>query len=161
MTGKKIIFYILAAFIAGNLLLIYIQYNSAKNINTLIRGNEKLLEEFRVSSELKELENDILSVESKIRGSVSTQDSSYIEGLDIKISEVEGGLSQLQKITDDDSSVKYIDKLDYLVHKKLLISKEILNSFHSGDKSKAEKLIAAEQGKKLTDSKKHQLLFGN
>ena len=62
MTGKKIIFYLLAAFIAGNLLLIYIQYNSSKNINTLIKGNEKLLAEFHVSSELKELEKDIISV---------------------------------------------------------------------------------------------------
>jgi signal transduction histidine kinase/CheY-like chemotaxis protein len=152
MTGKKIIFYILAAFIAGNLLLIYIQYNSAKNIITLIKGNEKLLEEFRVSSELKELEKDILSVEGKITGTVSTKDSSYIEGLDIKISEVEGDLGQLQKISDDDSSVKYIDELDYLVHKKLLFSRQILDSFHAGDKTRAENLIAAQQGKKLTDS---------
>ena len=152
MTGKKIIFYILAAFIAGNLLLIYIQYNSAKNINTLIRGNEKLLEEFRVSSELKELEKDILSVEGKIRGTVSTKDTYYIEGLDIKISEVESDLSQLQKISDDDSSVKYIDELDYLVHKKLVFSRGILDTFHAGDKTVAEDLIAAQQGKKLTDS---------
>ena len=152
MTGKKIIFYILAAFIAGNLLLIYIQYNSAKNINTLIKGNEKLLEEFRVSSELKELEKDVLSVESKIRGTVSTKDSSYIEGLDIKISEVEGDLSQLQKISDDDSSVKYIDKLDFLVHEQLFFSRQILDSFHVGGKNAAEILIATQHGKKLTDS---------
>ncbi|MEP7374270.1 MAG: response regulator [Chitinophagaceae bacterium] len=152
MTGKKIIFYILAAFIAGNLLLIYIQYNSAKNINTLIKGNEKLLEEFRVSSELQELEKDILSVEGKIRGTVSTKDSYYIEGLDLKISEVESDLGQLQKISDDDSSVKYIDQLDYLVHKKLLFSREILDSFHAGDKTVAENLIAAQEGRKLTDS---------
>ncbi len=44
MTSKKIIYYILAAFIAGNLLLIYLQYNSAKNINGLISGNERLRE---------------------------------------------------------------------------------------------------------------------
>ena len=152
MTGKKIIFYLLAAFIAGNLLLIYIQYNSSKNINTLIKGNEKLLAEFHVSSELKELEKDIISVESKIRGTVSTKDFSYIEGLDKKISEVEGELKLLQKITDDDRSDKYIEELDDLVHEKLLFSRQILDSFHVAGKNAAENVIATQKGKKLTDS---------
>ena len=41
MTGKKIIFYILAASVAGMFTLLYIQYNSSKNITALIDGNEK------------------------------------------------------------------------------------------------------------------------
>ena len=152
MTGKRIIYYILAAFIAGNLLLIYIQYNSAKNTNNLIKGNEKLLRGFRVSSELKELEKDVIYVESKIRGTVSTKDSSYIEGLETKIVEVEADLDQLQKITDDDSSIRYIDELDLLVKEKLLFSSKILDSFHLAGKNAAENVIATQKGKRLTDS---------
>ena len=53
MSSKRIVYYILATFVLGTLLLIYIQYNSSKNINALISGNEKLLNEFRVNSELK------------------------------------------------------------------------------------------------------------
>ena len=121
MTGKKIIFYILAAFISGNLFIIYIQYNSAKNTTALIDGNEKVLSELNVSNNLKELEKDIISVESKIRGTVSTTDLSYIDGLEIKINEIENNLHQLQKISDDDYSIKYIDQLDDLIHKKLLL----------------------------------------
>ena len=141
MTGKRIIYYILAAFIAGNLLLIYIQYNSAKNTNNLIKGNEKLLRGFRVSSELKELEKDVIYVESKIRGTVSTKDSSYIEGLETKIVEVEADLDQLQKITDDDNSIRYIDELDLLVKEKLLFNSKILDSFHLAGKNAAENVI--------------------
>ncbi len=152
MTGKKIIYYILAAFIVGNLLLIYIQYNSAKNTNNLIQGNEKVLKEFSVSSNLKELEKDIIAIESNIRGTITTNDSSYIEGLETKITAVENSLRQLQKISDDDNSVKYIDGLDKLVHEKLLFSRQILDSFHVAGKSAAENLIETQLGIRLTDS---------
>ena len=118
MRGKKIFFYILAAFITGTLLLIYIQYNSTKNINSLITGNEKLLNEFKINSDLKELKGDLTSVESKVRGIVLTKDTSHIEELEIKIAEVQNGLNHLQKISDDDSTVKFIDDLDRMVHEK-------------------------------------------
>ena len=152
MTGKKIIFYILTAFIAGNILLIFIQYNSAKNTTALIQGNEKVLREFNVSNNLKELEKDILSVESKIRGTVSTTDSSYIDGLETKVTAIENNLRQLQKISDDDVSIKYIDQLDNLIHEKLNFSRQILDSFHLRGKDAAENLIATQAGKRITDS---------
>ena len=152
MTGKRIIFYILAAFIAGNLLVIFIQYNSAKNIRQLVGGNEKLLHELTVKSQLQELEEDILSVENKIRGTVTTSDTSYIEGLEMQIARVESDLDKLQRISDDDSSIEYIDQLDHLVRQKLLFNNQIVDSFNVGGKATAEKIIATQRGKRLTDS---------
>jgi signal transduction histidine kinase/DNA-binding response OmpR family regulator len=152
MTGKRIIFYILAAFIAGNLLVIFIQYNSAKNIRQLVGGNEKLLHELTVKSQLQELEEDILSVENKIRGTVTTSDTSYIEGLETQIARVESDLDRLQKISDDDSSIEYIDQLDHLVRQKLLFNNQIVDSFNVAGKATAEKIIATQRGKRLTDS---------
>jgi len=152
MRGKRIFFYILGAFISGTLLLIYIQYNSSKNISSLITGNEKLLSEFKVNSELKELKADITSVEGKVRGIVFTKDTSHIEELETKIAEVEGDLKHLQKITDDDSTVKFVDDLDRMVHQKLFFSKEILDSFYSGRRISAESLITNQESENLTDS---------
>lgn len=152
MRGKKIIYYILTAFIAGNLLLIYIQYNSSKNIDMLISGNEKLIQEFKVNAELNDLQKDIVTVESKVRGTVTTRDISYIEGLEKNIAAVETGLGQLQKVSDDDNSVAYIDELDTLVQKKILFNKQILVAFYQSGKIAAEKLISANNGKKLTDA---------
>ena len=152
MRGKKIFFYILAAFITGTLLLIYIQYNSTKNINSLITGNEKLLNEFKINSDLKELKGDLTSVESKVRGIVLTKDTSHIEELEIKIAEVQNGLNHLQKISDDDSTVKFIDDLDRMVHEKLFLSKEILDSFYSAGRFAAENLITNQKNSGLTDS---------
>ena len=152
MASKKLIYYILAGFIAGILLLIYIQYNTSKNINALITGNEKLLGEFKVSNELKDLENDVLSVESKIRGTVTTRDSTHIEGLETQIQQIETDLGQLQKISDDDTSVIYIDVLDYLVHEKLKSGHQILDTLHIAGKAAAESFVSKQKGKQLTDS---------
>jgi signal transduction histidine kinase/CheY-like chemotaxis protein len=152
MTGKRIVYYILATFVAGCLLLIYIQYNSAKSIDALVTGNEKLVDEFKVSSELRELEKDVISIESRIRGAVSTKDSSYIQGLQIEINEVEMNLGKLQKITDNDSSVKYINTLEKLVHEKIRLSRDVIDSFHTGYKNSAKNLVVTKKSKKLIDS---------
>jgi signal transduction histidine kinase/CheY-like chemotaxis protein/predicted transcriptional regulator len=152
MTGKKISFYILAAFVAGTLLLTYIQYNSAKSINSLIKGNETLLEEFKVSHDLKELENDIISVESKTRAILITKDSTRIPELEEEIREVVSDLNMLQKISDDDSTVKYVDQLDGLVRQKLLASKQVADSFGISSQKPASDLISIQQEKVINDS---------
>lgn len=84
MAAKRLIYYILSGFVLGTFLLIFIQYNTSKNISNLITGNEKLLNEFKVSNQLKNLENDIIIVENKIRGTVTTKDTVHIEGLEKK-----------------------------------------------------------------------------
>ena len=58
----------------------------------------------------------------------------------------------MQKISDDDSTVKEVDQLDSLVQIKLKFNKEILDSFYLKGKSAAEKLIATNRGKRLNDS---------
>ncbi len=152
MTAKNLIYYILSGFVLGTLLLVFIQYNTSKNISNLITGNEKLINEFKVSNELKDLEKNIITVESRIRGTVTTKDTIHIEGLEKKIQQIEVELRQLQKISDDDNSVKYIDELDYMVHEKLKISHQILDSFNVVGKIAAENVIASQRGKLLTDS---------
>ncbi len=152
MTGRKVSIYILFAFIVGNLVLIYIQYNSAKNINTLIRENQTLLTEFKASSDLKELEKDIISVESNIRGSVSMRDSGLLSTMSDQIREVEDDLGRLKKITDNDSSEIYITQLRRLVNLKLVHSRRIIDSFQVSGKNAAENVIATQWGKVLTDS---------
>ncbi|MDF2381224.1 response regulator [Nostoc ellipsosporum NOK] len=150
MTAKKLVYYILAAFIAGTLVLVYIQYNSSKNINELIRGNELLLGEMNVSNQLKDLEKDVLTVESKVRGAVTTRDTTLAEGLTQQMARIDSELLMLQKLSDNDSSVLFIDKLDDLVHQKLLFNQIILDSLREHGKASAEALIATKKGHDLT-----------
>ncbi|MET0461544.1 MAG: ATP-binding protein [Chitinophagaceae bacterium] len=152
MTSKRIIYYLLAAFITGNLLLIFMQYNSARNIDNLISGNEQLLEEFKTGSELRELEKNMFAIESNIRGAIAMSDESVAHNIDAQVSTVQRNLTLLQEISDDDSSVKFIDVLDRLVQEKILLSKQILETFVHAGKTSAEVLMADQQGRKLMDS---------
>lgn len=152
MPGNRIIFYILAAFIAGNFLLIYIQYNSAKNINALIAGNEKLLRELKAAGNLKELEKDIIAVESRIHGNIPPQAYGDLVELERKIEEVETDIGQVQAITGNDSSVKYIRLLDRLVHEKMNFSKQLLALAQEPVRNDGAKSTLLEKEKPVTDS---------
>jgi len=152
MTSKRIIYYLLAAFITGNLLLIFMQYNSARNIDDLILGNEKLLNEFKTGSKLRELEKDMISMESDVRGAIAMSDVSIADNLDQQIGNVQNDLGHLQQINDDDSTILFIDELDKLVQEKISFNRQVLDTFtHSGKKA-AEALMASQHGKRLMHS---------
>lgn len=53
----RLIYVILVSFVTGTLLLIAIQYNSSLNTGRLIRDNEKLLKELKVTSSLREMDD--------------------------------------------------------------------------------------------------------
>lgn len=152
MTGKHFIYFTLCAFIGGTLLLVFMQYNSAKNIGELIKGNEKLLAEFKVGNSLNQLEKNVISVESNIRGAIASGDSSHLEKLNAQVNEVEADIKKLHKIRDNDSIIKYIDELDYIVHRKLLFSNELLDTYHRLGKAATEELVATRRGKLITDT---------
>ncbi|HEV3249471.1 MAG TPA: ATP-binding protein, partial [Puia sp.] len=151
MTSNRFIYFILSAFIAGNLLLIFIQYNSSKNIDNLIRGNEKLLKELKVDNQLRELERDILSAEIKIRGAVATNDTSYFDGVDLLIAEAKGYLDSLTKVSEHDSTVKNINLLYEVADEKLILKNRILDSFHQKGKLSPESFKTIMQQRKLTN----------
>jgi signal transduction histidine kinase/DNA-binding response OmpR family regulator len=152
MTSKRIIYYLLTAFITGNLLLIFMQYNSARNIDNLILGNEKLLDEFKTGSDLRELEKDMISMESDVRGAIAMTDVSIAGNLEQQVSDVQNDLAQLQQIHDDDSSVKFIDELDKLVQQKISFSRQVLDTFNHSGKKAAEALITSHHGRRLMES---------
>jgi len=152
MKSKKFILYVLVGFITGTILLIYIQFNSAKNINILIDGNTKFLNEYNINSQLKGLEKDVVKIESNISNVVSTNDSEYIKDIDSEISKVQDDLNQLQKVSDDDSTAKEIDELDTAVQKIIHFNKAVADSFYTKGKAAAEKLIGTLEGKRLRDS---------
>lgn len=152
MKGKRLIYFILAGFIAGTLLLVYIQFNSSKNINTLIHGNEKLLQELSTGRQLQELGKNVIAFESRIRGAVATSDTGLFRGIESQLAEIDADLEKLQKVTDDDSSVKYIDQLDKLVRRKIAFGNEVLDSLLLAGQPVALRMIADPTSKRLADS---------
>ena len=141
MTSNRFIYFVLAAFITGTLLLIFIQYNSASNIEKLIKGNKQLLSELKAGNDLRELERDIISVESKIRATVATGDTSYITGTDQQVADAEAYLDTLKMINEDAASVGDINRLAYLARAKLKIRTQILDTLKYSGREAAAKLI--------------------
>jgi len=152
MSGKNISFYLLAAFVAGSLLLVYIQYNSSKNIHALGEGNQKYLEEYKINSNLRELEKDLVRVESNVSDYVSTGNLVFIHDIKLKTVKINNDLSTLQQVSDDSSCIELIDKLDTVVHAKLTFSNRILQHLKSNGKESAEALINTLEGKTLMDT---------
>src|ERR1700730_14183820 len=129
MTNNRFIYFILSAFIAGNLLLIFVQYNSAKNIHNLITGNKKLLSELKEGNQLREIERNLLSVENRIRPAAAANDSLYLEGVDEQLSEAKGWLTLLKAASEQDSTVRNINRFFEVADEKLTMKNRILDSF--------------------------------
>ncbi|MEP6750175.1 MAG: ATP-binding protein [Bacteroidota bacterium] len=152
MASNRFIYYILAAFILGNLLLIFIQYNSVKNINTLIEGNEKVLNEFTVEAELRDLRKNIISVENDVGKAINSKDTTHVLSLQQEINAIESNLGKLQKIDDNDSSVKYIDQLDDVIHRKIYFNNRAIKILYRQGPNSTDTLINNARGNELTDS---------
>lgn len=132
MANNRFIYIILAAFISGMLLLIFIQYNSSRSIDQLIAGNTLLLNELKAGNDLREMERDILSVESKIRAAVATGDPSFADGIDEQIADAEAKLDTLRN-SKDRESIADINRLAVLAREKLDKKNLMLDSFfHEG-----------------------------
>ena len=129
MTSNRFIYMILAAFIAGNLLIIFMQYNSSKNIHNLIIGNKILLNELNAGNQLRELERDLLSSEIRINRAVATGDTSRLKEVDLLLAEARGLLDSLRAMTGADSTLRHIDQLARLANEKSALKARIMDSF--------------------------------
>jgi signal transduction histidine kinase/ActR/RegA family two-component response regulator len=129
MTSNRIIYLILFAFIAGNLLVIFMQNNSSRNIQLLITGNNELLDEMRSGNQLRELERDLLSAEIRIGRAVATNDSTPLKQAKPMLAEALRLLDSLRVTYSQDSTLRNINRLDTLAKEKSGMVNRILDSF--------------------------------
>ncbi|MCW3120168.1 MAG: hypothetical protein JWM28_4250 [Chitinophagaceae bacterium] len=71
----------LVIFLSGLVLIVFLQFNSGLSINKLIQGNTSLLNELKTQNDLQKLQTEIVTVESKIRGVIITQDREHLNGI--------------------------------------------------------------------------------
>jgi signal transduction histidine kinase/CheY-like chemotaxis protein len=152
MKGNTFMQFILAAFITGSLILIFIQLRSERNIHDLITANEKLLIELGSTNRLRQAERDIISYESRIRGAVAINDTAFLGGSDDQITEAEAYLRRLGAALKDDSLRKDIDKLIELAEQKRLMKKEVLDSFRAAGKFSHTVLVNSPHAKRDFDA---------
>lgn len=129
MDNKRFSYFIILTFIAGSLLLIAVQLNSAGNTKALIQNNNTLLSELRSSNHLREIDRDILGVESRIRASIATNDTTHLEGIDQKISQIENFLDSLSKDNVNAEEEKLIHRLSVLAMEKKTTKDKLLHRY--------------------------------
>ncbi len=129
MGNKRFSYFIIISFIAGSLLLIAVQINSARNTKELIQNNNKLLNELRSSNHLREIDRDILGVESRIRASIATNDTTHLEGIDQKINQIENFLDSLSKDNADSVEERLIHRLSVLALEKKTTKDKLLHRY--------------------------------
>lgn len=138
----RVIYLILMSFVTGTLLLVGIQYNSSKSMDRLIKGNDKLLTELKVSNHLREVERDIIGVESRIRAAIATGDTSHLRGIDEQVDQVEIFLDSLKSNTQDRITLRELDRLKFLTEKKLEAKNNLMLLFYRSGKVNDTSLIA-------------------
>ena len=151
MTSNRFIYMILAAFIAGNLLIIFMQYNSSKNIYNLITGNKQLLSELNAGNQLRELERDLLSSEIKMDRAVATGDTSRLKEVDLQLAEARRLLDSLRAITGHDSTLGDIDRLSRLANEKSVVKARIQDSFRRTGRLSTESFRVITQRRPLSN----------
>lgn len=129
MGNKRFAYLIVFTFIACSAVLIAVQINSAKNTDALIQNNNILLKELRSSNHLREIDRDILGVESRIRASIATNDTTHLNGVDQKIDEIENFLDSLSKSNADAAEEKMIHRLSVLAMDKKIVKEKLLHRY--------------------------------
>lgn len=121
---------IFSAFVIGMALLILVQYSSTGNMNTLIEGNKELLDELRTSNHLREIDRDILGVESRIRAAIATDDTTHLEGVESKIQAVSMYLDSLDDGNEEPAIKKYLERLNFLAQEKVNTKHHLMDLYY-------------------------------
>lgn len=151
MGNKRFSYFIILTFISGTLLLIAVQINSAQNTKKLIKNNNTLLNELRSSNHLREIDRDILGVESRIRASIATNDTTHLNGIDQKIDEVENFLDSLSKDNEDAQEQKLIHRLSILALEKKLVKEKLLLRYNTIGDMDDQTSIANPRARKISN----------
>jgi len=152
MLANKSRYLVLAIFIISILLIVFLQFNSGRNIEDLVKGNKNLLHELQVQSQLQKLETEIVSIESRIRGFVITEDSVHLQGVSDDINNVQKEINEINAVIGDTASLQLLQQLSVLIKEKVLHSNQILEAFFKSGKAAAEQVINTNRGKIIRDS---------
>jgi len=147
MRNKRFMLYLFGVFIITIILIVYLQYNSNRNIHKLISGNEALIKEFQIIGETQKLQTNMLYIESEIHRAVIGQDSSYLEGIRDKERNARIRLLNLIPLLTTDSTKRLVQKLDSLIEEKLAFGNNVIDALFTKGQSTAEEMYKSRKGK--------------
>ena len=150
--GRYFKYILLITFLAAILVIVFLQFNSNRSINQLIRGNEDLLDELNIKNNLQQLKTDIVTLESKVRGTLIGGVAIDTDHLQKEIRSIQQSLQQLDVLQSDTLITSLIIDLDKAINEKIVFNQAVLGTFSIRGKKAAEKMINTHYGTDLTDS---------
>ncbi|MGC4037416.1 MAG: ATP-binding protein [Chitinophagaceae bacterium] len=142
----------LIIFLSGLILIVFLQFNSGRSIDKLIEGNNSLLNELKVQNDLQKLQTEIVTVESQIRGAVITQNREHLVGIREEIDSINHKMKFIESSIKDKETSTMLRQLNKLVNLKIVYSQQVIDSFLTGGKEAAEKIINSNHSQRLSDS---------
>lgn len=149
---EKLKYATLGLFVAGVILIVFLQFLSAENINRLVKGNQKLSEEVTIQNNLRKLESDVLTVESDIKAFILSGDSTNLVQVQSRINNMDKDAFALEDALKSDVIAKQISHLHRLVDAKIEFSNTLIEVYRKNGRDASIDLINSGRGKNLRDS---------
>ncbi len=126
MPTQRFLIYLLSILTITIMLVVFLQYNSGRNIDQLIAGNESLLAEYKLKNEVQNLLADLSYISQANQKAIHDSTTIDLHKIKEKRSGITKDLEDIGKLTVHDSTKKYLHQLEMLVNELLVfIDKEI------------------------------------
>lgn len=139
-------------FIIVVLLIVFLQFNSNRSINRLLDGNEEMMNGFEINNSLRNLQTEVLAMESKVKGTVIRGAEINTGHIDKEINSLNGIMDSLNHMPGSVLILPQLNSLQQLVNRKINTDTDILDSFRLSGKSFAENMLRSNKDKQITDS---------
>jgi signal transduction histidine kinase/CheY-like chemotaxis protein len=142
---------LLLAFLFTTALVVVVQYNSNKNIEELVAGNEDLLGEFEMKRNFQTLQIALHSIDNTIRRSIIAKDSTIRPDFASEKIQVRHSVKELGKMLLLEGKNKLWNQLDSLAEEKIRFSDSVLNLLLDEGTHSAENRINTGRGLNLNE----------
>ena len=141
---------LLVIFFTAILVIVFLQFNSNRNIDLLISGNDEILAELDLKNNLQKLSTDLFTLESKIKGIVIKGQPVSKDTLRPDFDSIEKLSLQINRVYDSETAKPNGD-FNRLVSEKILADQAILDTFSVKGKKAAEQLIVTNKSRIITN----------
>ncbi|WP_331968541.1 ATP-binding protein [Ohtaekwangia sp.] len=112
-----------------------------------------LLRDLHYRDKINDLRNDILLIESRVRGLVVTDKEEFISNVEAEFDRAYADLNLvLEETGKQNELVDLADSLNHMIRHKIQFNRQIIDVYYQRGKEQAEDLIATAYGKKLREN---------
>jgi signal transduction histidine kinase/DNA-binding response OmpR family regulator len=153
MRKPDIRYWVLWLFLLGILVIVFLQVISGYNITRLLEGNRNIASEIQVQNNLRQLQNDVVTIESDLQVAIATGKKEYLASAANRTTSLQNKLLQLQQSSTENSFTAELRTVHDLIQKKINFTQQVVTAFDEGrNKTAAEQLISLGRGKIIRDS---------